>query len=1172
MSGLSKLSGAPASTGQGLSGLAKLAAAQQAVAQASAPSGGGRRRGKKKGKSIWGHLADPFVNTGHAIAGIPGGLLGVAEAVGTDVMHHPTLPLAFLPTVGWEAAHGHNPFGQTTKKVVIPLGQSYRRKYGSPVGKIVHGHPLGGLQLLGTRMFVDDPLGTAGDIATALTLGTAGAVRVGMLGKLSEADKAITLRSGDLGAIRKPLAGRTEFSARARLRTDKTLKGIDARRGMKGKAPLPVIGEQSRYGRAALADEVRILARHTSKAMPYLKARRGLSDAEAVAVDVMHDFPLKKSLDKYKAELKDVPEAKDTLALLDNPKVMEAYNRPTEKMGIFLDESKKLGEHSSALAKLLPDTVLHRRYMPMLVQRGARIEHDPFTHLNNDGSWNDLAKGKRAYTEQNGVGRVVGYDPETDMVTMDFGGSQKITKEAGRARYAARTRGEDVPPPAAFTYNKEVPLSALRDPTSFKLYPPQSANAAIVQALQKASPTSGISHAERIDGLNTTLTAVRTRLASVKEMQRRGVPDDTYMNLVSSAGREIKWDKFPSKEAAVEDYFTRAEANVARKLDEAQAVADAAPPEPARLEVAQENRVAGINRMIDQIKKELHADGRPEPLYRPHTAAVHDINPSPYAGGGVGPTQGKVVRQSKGFLLGKGRVLYGKDTLAPMYMRVVRREMSKARHVQLLKAGRLVDAGTSLAELEAETGQKWRYVRQTAGDRPSYIEMSDAEFADALDTLDVYKKGERMHNDLEDELTTTNEDSAFVTDGENVPEAPGGLRVVVPDKLVKQVAGEFQRSTHNAAKAFRGVTNAWRTLVLNLRLGWLVNNVVGNTGLYFLQNTGPGALRSLIKGDLTADDIAATVAEHGMGGTAYGSQMPAAGKIGRALEKATTVPEKVPVLGGRALTRAPEVLRNMDIRYEQKLRRATIDRALNASPELKAMTKDIKNQTKTMREMKVELLKKNPKVADKASAEAYRTLGNFNNLSPFEQNVVRQVVPFYAWYRAITKIAFHLPLDNPYRTAILAAVGNEGFKNQAQVGSGIQGAIQLPGGYILRTAGVNPLMTIPQTVGAVSTMARAGLGNIPGLGIKAPSQRATAFAAGIGNPLLGFPLTGGLSHTIRFLPETRVLNPPGSSTYAHTGRTWQAYLEELGQWAGVPIRQTLAAQGGHPHFIPRSKR
>jgi hypothetical protein len=1244
---------------------------------------------KKGGKSFWGHLADPFINTEHAIAGIPGGLYHSAASVGSDIYHHPLL-LATPASGGLIGAyyltHHKNPLPQTTKNVAVPLAQSYRRKYGSPIGKMVHGNVLGGARLLGTRMFVDDPLGTVGDVATALSLGTAGAVRVGMLGgKLSEANKVITLRSGDLGVIRKPLAGRTELGARVRLRTDKTLKAIDARREYKGKGPLPVVGEQARYARAVLADEVRVLASHTHKAIPYLKARRKLTDAESVAADVMHDFPTHDALAQYKSELEGVPEAQDTLALLNDPKVMKAFDEGTKNPRIktFLEESAKLGAESSKLAKLLDTTVLHRRYMPMLMQRGAAIEHLPFKHVTPEGGWDENAIGKKAYTEEHGVGTITGFDPETGMVQMKYGGSKKITKEKAKAAHKARVGGQEVPPPPKFEYPKEVPFSALRDPVDFKIHPPHDPNDVALTPEPPAPPAPPSTSfmrtldramargdAERVVELYSVPEHERATWAArpprkpkpppvvnpehitmehpemqpfvnarrkIAEADAQGLGEDFYQSALGTLGRRMEWSKYPSKREAViaklDSLESQARKRIARtetealdpvnilkqqrdaaeavlnkarrkapkkgrteeeraqfqaeldalggkvrdlnrKIDAAQAEKDlrnAPKPKVKKqkkptsqdfLDAAERQRVERVNAMIEEIQASL--GDRPEPLYRPHTSAVHDINPSPYAGGGVGPTTGKVVRQTRGFLLGKGRVLYGKDTLAPMYMRVVRRELSKARHVQLLKAGHLVDAGTSLAELEAETGYKWRYIRQTAGDRPTYIEQSDAQFSDALSTLDSYKKGERMGNDIEDELTTTSEEDALMTDGENIPEAPGGMRVVVPDKMVKHIAGEFQRSTHAAARSFRAVTNAWRTLVLNLRLGWLVNNVVGNTGLYFLQNTGPGALRSLLKGDLTADDIGAHLGEHLA--TGYGTQMPASGRIGRALERATTVPQSVPLVGGRALTRAPEVLRNMDIRYEQRLRRATIDRALNASPELKQMTRDIKNQTKSMRELKVEALQKNPLLADKVSAEAYRTMGNFSNMTPFEQNVVRQVVPFYAWYRAITKIALQLPLDNPIRTAILAQIGNEGFRQDGASG-GPLGSIPLGGGYIMRTTGVNPLMTIPQTVGSAATMARAGLGGVGFMGIKPPSQRATAFAAGIGNPILGFPLTGGLSHTIQFLPEVRLANPPKSKLYQHSGRTWQAYLEELAAFSGIPVRKLKPVMGG-PYPTP----
>jgi hypothetical protein len=483
-----------------------------------------------------------------------------------------------------------------------------------------------------------------------------------------------------------------------------------------------------------------------------------------------------------------------------------------------------------------------------------------------------------------------------------------------------------------------------------------------------------------------------------------------------------------------------------------------------------------------------------------------------------------------------------------MYMRVVRYRLAQERHQAILSAARLVPEGTQLAALREATGQKWRYVRQTAGDRPSYTELTDDEFARGIEQLDSYRKGAQdPYNDLAEELTTTDPAEAMTIGGDpEDPAAAGGLHAVVPERVVQKIAGDFQRSTTAAARSLRAVTNTWRALVLNLRLGWLVNNIVGNTGLYMLSNPGPGAFRELVSPTVSRAAMEEFFSEQ-VAGTLYGTQTPTRGAISRFMGRGPT---------RRAVRAVPDIARRADIASEQRLRQAVVGRTLRASPELRSLTRDMRGQILRDEQMTTQFLHDNPQLVDRAAQEAYRTLGNYNSLTPFEQNVVRGAIPFYAWYRAITKITFSLPVDSPYRSALVASLGNLGFPREAVYGDPrILGGIPI-GDWVLRTTGLNPLMTVPQTAAAAATMGRAALGNLGELGIpvgvKAPSARETAFAAGIVNPVIGWPLTGGLAHTFRYLPESRVLFPPPSKTYADRSR-WL----ELAGWAGAPIRRPL---------------
>ena len=257
-------------------------------------------------------------------------------------------------------------------------------------------------------------------------------------------------------------------------------------------------------------------------------------------------------------------------------------------------------------------------------------------------------------------------------------------------------------------------------------------------------------------------------------------------------------------------------------------------------------------------------------------------------------------------------------------------------------------------------------------------------------------------------------------------------------------------------------------------------------------------------------------------------------------------------------------LRRLDAGYERRLRAATMGRAILHNPEVQKVVDDMMALPKGS-DARLAAAKKarDTPAIDRLSAEINRTLGNFNAMGDLEKGAIRRVMPFYAWYKAITKVAIGLPMDNPLRANILWNLGRIGkeqmavYGNPNVPGSSIYGGLKLPGGRVLRTAQLNPFSTLPDVTKSIGAYGQGYLANIPGSGITQPSAAQLGFASGIFNPLLAAPLTGGLYHTGRYLPEARIAFPPPSSTYLDPGyqAEWLAYL-------GIPIRRPAGLAGG----------
>lgn len=112
---------------------------------------------------------------------------------------------------------------------------------------------------------------------------------------------------------------------------------------------------------------------------------------------------------------------------------------------------------------------------------------------------------------------------------------------------------------------------------------------------------------------------------------------------------------------------------------------------------------------------------------------------------------------------------------------------------------------------------------------------------------------------------------------------------------------------------------------------------------------------------------------------------------------------------------------------------------------------------------------KNTRGPEQALRQALRAAGDFSKMTAFEKSVVKRLVPFYPWYRHITKLAMSMPVYAPARTVWLLHLADvfggdpddergagKGSKLQAGLPGFAKGSIPLSGGGLLSSAGMNP--------------------------------------------------------------------------------------------------------------------
>jgi hypothetical protein len=151
-----------------------------------------------------------------------------------------------------------------------------------------------------------------------------------------------------------------------------------------------------------------------------------------------------------------------------------------------------------------------------------------------------------------------------------------------------------------------------------------------------------------------------------------------------------------------------------------------------------------------------------------------------------------------------------------------------------------------------------------------------------------------------------------------------------------------------------------------------------------------------------------------------------------------------------------------------------------------------------------QFIRENPTAVHEALKETDKFMYNFMTLGPMERRYVRQFIPFWGWYKFITKLTWRLPVEYPGRAWImnnLAAVGNEELGDLGPIPSWLQGAIMLnyQGGVLnyLSGQGVNPFSGFANPAALFSDTGQSGANALIELGQFSPLIQAGLSGVGV---------------------------------------------------------------------------
>lgn len=536
---------------------------------------------------------------------------------------------------------------------------------------------------------------------------------------------------------------------------------------------------------------------------------------------------------------------------------------------------------------------------------------------------------------------------------------------------------------------------------------------------------------------------------------------------------------------------------------------------------------------VEELKANLDAQGLPHPYYI-HDELNHPGVVSSFRSRKLPRTPpADDVHASKVALFQMGLLALHPDMVSAAYIRSVAHDYNLARYDHVHSVATPIAKGAG-----KPTGYEW--VRERRGERIPHVETHVGDHRAALK--------EQGYTMTDAEASAHPEEVA--TDGK-------GQRLAIPKRIADGIRVEQKGERAFLRLVWDKSTEVWRAMVLNLRVPWLENNVIGNHFLLALRFAGIDGLRGYlnalreVKGvqavtrilrlpdaqrGLTQQEMHDLFIEHTKAGTYVGANLPT-GILANA-------PKAVRVTLG-APGKVTGVLPKADRASEGMLRRAAVNAALG--PEARRVYRQMPKQTRDWHQAYLKAAT-NPDSARLASREVNDALGNFLSLTEKEQHSVRALVPFYAWFREITRIALKLPLDAPGRTDLLARLG-QAQPSQDDLRSYLRGnpTVAERNGILemLSFRSTNPLTTpidLARAVTAAATGNKQGALNAYGM----LNPIAAAGLEGYGRAAFGF---GGsakqsLLDTVTGLPEIKPFFGK-TQTNLYPTRTREQLLQQL---------------------------
>lgn len=919
----------------------------------------------------------------------------------------------------------------------------------------------------------------------------------------------------------------------------------------------PLVGNTKRFGkwqqRQARYEAMSAAGQHRRWTRMFNK----LSDPEQAAVTLLargvHPSVYKKYLDTNAEKLGDMVSPGMRKAL-DNPDVKKFYERPSKRMLEAVEEGRRLADLDAEIKVrhgwLSPEEALEAPFQWMriiegakfldgrAIERLARKTEKKLARLDKDEA---KTMRRAARIQETGTPALRAHMKEADRLA---------NESSGAARRRERLRQE-----AESLGDTRRELEAVKADMDALMVAGEAADDAIlrsgVRILKDEEKTRLRALGKAYDRVLNLQAKYERQAAAYIGLQRRLEHAAFIVERQSQ-----NFDNILAARAERADLL-----RIQREaLDQIQATRHELFAERKRIAQMQPGIHGGRSRA--EILADIEEGRAIEPFYMPDAATTRRVNVVAHQGGGKGPVRNPVF-VNKGVRQKFGRIALNANTLTEEYLNTVKSALHTDIHETLIGAASRLEIGAPLPE-------GWVFVRRRSSEKIGAMERDIRQHEQSLESLAIEPDGV--------------ESLVSATEGMT----QGRYRLIVPRKLVNQLAGEYRRSHRFIQLAFDKPTTIWRKLVLGLRPAFFVNNFVGNHFLYALSYAGMDGLRAyvnavktsrgsgaalrMIRDGATPDEMREALMleffPDQIHGTFGETQFPST--IGRRKRKVERV-----TLGVMPATQAVA---------EGMLRRAAVETTLRKSGEFRKVADSLPRQQRKFENVARQALDENPDLARRVSREVNDALGDYFNMSATERHYIRQLFPFYAWYRAIFTVTMRLPSKAPLKSALMVRVSEIGLEETrdmlGQVPSFLRGAVPIPDSLleamglkpengrigILATTGINPMYTVAEEIEALQAFSSGEDGAVGrDIFTQANPFVQALIESATGRDLLSGAPTGAegalpvnlIKNVVEGLPPTRIAmaakqgkgDPKKPTLYSNSVR------RQLLNFVGVPVRQ-----------------